>query len=129
MGHDRAAALSPYDVGPKAMPIVVAAGLALLAVGNGHRPCAATCRPATAWTGAPIILILGGLAALIALIALGGGFMIGDGHPVRDDLGRLRASGLPGGSPIGVVIAVVVYLLFSKLLTLSLPAGPLENLL
>ena len=27
--------LSPYDVGPKAMPVIVSAGLALLAVGNG----------------------------------------------------------------------------------------------
>ena len=29
---------------------------------------------------------------------------------------------------IGAVIAVLIYLLFGKLLTLSLPAGPLENL-
>ena len=27
--------LSPYDVGPKAMPVIVSAGLALLAIGNG----------------------------------------------------------------------------------------------
>ena len=29
---------------------------------------------------------------------------------------------------IGAVIAVFIYLLFAKLLTLSLPAGPLEHL-
>jgi putative tricarboxylic transport membrane protein len=30
---------------------------------------------------------------------------------------------------IGLVLAIVVFLLFDKLLTLSLPAGPLERLL
>jgi putative tricarboxylic transport membrane protein len=30
---------------------------------------------------------------------------------------------------IGAVLAVLIYLLFAKLLTLSLPAGPLERLL
>ena len=56
--------------------------------------------------------------------------MLGDRHPVRrhvaafgrraflaDLADRLRAS------------RVVIYLLFAKLLTLSLPAGPLERLI
>ena len=30
---------------------------------------------------------------------------------------------------IGAVLAVIIYLLFAKLLTLSLPAGPIEHLL
>ena len=89
---------SVYGVGPKAMPIVVAGGLALLAIGNlimalrGDLPA----RDSLDWR--PIILILGGLAALIALIAIGGGFIIGDRHPVRRHLGGLRTPGLPGRS-------------------------------
>ena len=55
--------LSPYDLGPKAMPIVVSACLVLLAIGNaigalrGDLPA----RDSLDWT--PIVLILGGLAA------------------------------------------------------------------
>ena len=85
---------SAYGLGPKAMPIIVAAGLAILAVGNGIMRVPG--RPAGAartldWRA--IILILGGLAALIALIGFGGGFIPGDGHPVRRHLARLRAHG------------------------------------
>jgi putative tricarboxylic transport membrane protein len=64
-----------YGLGPKAMPYVVATGTALLAIANF----------ALAWRGdfperedydpKAIILILGGLAALIAIIGLGGGFI------------------------------------------------------
>ncbi|MPR13684.1 tripartite tricarboxylate transporter TctB family protein, partial [Microvirga tunisiensis] len=69
--------LSPYDLGPKVMPIVVSGGLVLLGIGNaigalrGDLPA----RDSLDWN--PIILILGGLACLIILIAIGGGFMIG----------------------------------------------------
>ena len=56
--------LSPYDLGPKVMPIVVSGGLGAACHRQRHRgACAATCPPATASTGRPIILILGGLAA------------------------------------------------------------------
>src|SRR4029077_8465191 len=64
-----------YGVGPKAMPYVVATGMALLALGNfilawrGDFPERESLDPK------PIILILGGLAALIAIIGLGGGFI------------------------------------------------------
>ena len=78
-----------------------------------------------------ILLILGGLAALIALIGFGGGFILGDRHPVRGHLGRLRTTRLPADLLIGArCSAVVIFLLFDKLLTLS-PArhGPLERLL
>src|SRR5690349_1329072 len=67
---------SVYGLGPEAMPTVVAAGLALLGIGH----------VVTAFRTAPpardavdlkaILLILGGLAALIAVIAFGGGFIV-----------------------------------------------------
>ena len=43
--------LSPYDVGPKAMPVIVSAGLALLAIGNGISALRGDLPPATASTG------------------------------------------------------------------------------
>src|SRR2546430_2208225 len=66
---------STYGLGPKAMPIVVATGLALLAVCNllmafiGGLPASEPADPKA------ILLILGGLAVLIAMIGLGGGFI------------------------------------------------------
>jgi putative tricarboxylic transport membrane protein len=121
--------LSPYDLGPKVMPIVVSVGLTLLAIGNaigalrGDLPA----RDSLDWK--PIILILGGLACLIALIAVGGGFMIGTAILFATTSAAFGRRAFLTDLLIGAAIAVVVYLLFGKLLTLSLPAGPLEHLL
>jgi len=121
--------LSPYDLGPKVMPIVVSGALVLLAIGNaigalrGDLPA----RDSLDWT--PIVLILGGLAALIILIAVGGGFMIGTAILFATTSAAFGRRAFLTDLLIGAVIAVVVYLLFAKLLALSLPAGPLEHLL
>ncbi|WP_134497749.1 tripartite tricarboxylate transporter TctB family protein [Microvirga pakistanensis] len=121
--------LSPYDVGPKAMPVIVSVGLAVLAIGNGIGALRGNLpdRESLDWT--PIILILGGLACLIVLIAIGGGFMIGTAILFAATSAAFGRRAFLVDLLIGAVIAVVVYLLFAKLLTLSLPAGPLENLL
>jgi putative tricarboxylic transport membrane protein len=121
--------LSPYDLGPKVMPIVVSVGLTLLAIGNaigalrGDLPA----RDSLDWK--PIILILGGLACLIILIAIGGGFMIGTALLFATTSAAFGRRAFLTDLLIGAVIAVFVYVLFAKLLTLSLPAGPLERLL
>ncbi|MFL5081732.1 MAG: tripartite tricarboxylate transporter TctB family protein [Microvirga sp.] len=121
--------LSPYDLGPKVMPIVVSVGLTLLAIGNaigalrGDLPA----RDSLDWN--PIILILGGLACLIILIAIGGGFMIGTALLFATTSAAFGRRAFLTDLLIGAVIAVFVYVLFAKLLTLSLPAGPLERLL
>jgi putative tricarboxylic transport membrane protein len=121
--------LSPYDVGPKAMPVIVSAGLALLAVGNGISAFRGDLPARDSLDWRPIILILGGLACLITLIALGGGFMIGTAVLFAATSAAFGRRALLTDLLIGAVIAVVVYLLFAKLLALSLPAGPLEHLL
>ncbi len=121
--------LSPYDVGPKAMPMIVSSGLALLAVGNGIAAIRGDLPPRDSLDWKPIILILGGLACLIALIALGGGFMFGTAILFATTSAAFGRRAFLTDLLIGAVIAVVVYLLFAKLLALSLPAGPLERLL
>src|SRR5215213_3413627 len=121
--------LSPYDLGPKVMPIVVSVGLGLLAIGNaigalrGDLPA----RDHLDWK--PIILILGGLACLIILIVIGGGFMIGTAILFATTSAAFGRKAFLVDLLIGAVLAVIIYLLFAKLLTLALPAGPLERLL
>jgi len=118
-----------YGLGPKAMPYVIAAGLALLAIGNlviglrGEFPTRESADPKT------IAQILGGLVALIAIIGSGGGFI-----PATTILFAMTALAFGRRAfltdlAIGFVLSLVVYLMFDKLLTLSLPAGPLERLL
>ncbi len=120
---------SVYGIGPKAMPIVIAGGLALLSVGNflmalrGDLPERESADPKA------VLLIIGGLAALIALIGLGGGFIPGMTILFATTAAAFGRRAFLVDLAIGFVLGVVVYLLFVKLLTLSLPMGPLERLL
>jgi putative tricarboxylic transport membrane protein len=120
---------SVYGIGPEAMPTVVAAGLALL--GLGHL--------VTAFRGAPpphgavdltaVLLILGGLAALMIVMALGGGFIAGTALLFAATATAFGRRAPVTDLAIGLALGAVVYLLFVKLLSLSLPMGPLERLL
>jgi putative tricarboxylic transport membrane protein len=120
---------SVYGVGPKAMPFVVAAGLVLLSVGNfvmalrGEFPQRESADPRA------ILLILGGLAALISLIGLGGGFIPATAILFATTSAAFGRNAFLSDLGIGLGLGVVIFLLFDKLLTLSLPAGPLERLL
>ena len=118
-----------YGLGPKAMPYAVAIGMAALAIGNF----------ALAWRGEfpereavepkAILLILGGLAALIAIIALNGGFIPATAILFAATAAAFGRRAILTDLAIGLALGVVVYLVFDKLLTLSLPAGPIERLL
>lgn len=120
---------STYGVGPKAMPIVIAAGLVLLAVGNlamgltGELPERESADPKA------IQRILGGLAALIAVIGFGGGFIVATALLFALTAAAFGRRALHIDLLIGFVLGFLVYLTFTKLLALSLPAGPLEQLL
>src|SRR3954466_9073813 len=65
-----------YGMGPEVMPVVIAIGLGILAIGNlvdalrGNLPARESADPKAVW------LILGGLSILIAIIGLGGGFIL-----------------------------------------------------
>jgi putative tricarboxylic transport membrane protein len=118
-----------YGIGPKAMPIVVAAGLALLAIGNlvlairGDFPEREPAAPL------PILLILGGLLVVIVLIAIGGGFIPAVTVLFAATAAAFGRRAVLTDLAIGFALGVGAYLMFAKLLSLSLPMGPLERLL
>jgi putative tricarboxylic transport membrane protein len=117
-----------YGLGPKAMPYLIATGLAALAAGNfalalrGDFPQREQADPKA------IALILGGIAALIAMIGLGGGFIPATAILFAATSAAFGRRAILSDLAIGLALGVAVYLLFDKLLTLSLPAGPLERL-
>jgi putative tricarboxylic transport membrane protein len=120
---------SPYGIGPDAVPYLVAGGFVVLALahfaaatrGLLPRPELVD-RGAVAWIGL-------GLVALIAAIGFGLGFI-----PAMALLFAATARAFGRKAPtadlgIGLVLGLLIYLGFTKLLTLSLPQGPLERLL
>jgi putative tricarboxylic transport membrane protein len=118
-----------YGMGPEAMPVVVASGLALLAIGNfvdalrGNLPARESADPM------PVVLILVGLALLIAIIGLGGGFILATSALFVTTSAAFGRRAILIDVIIALVMSTVIYLAFDRLLTLSLPAGPLERLL
>jgi putative tricarboxylic transport membrane protein len=120
---------STYGVGPKAMPIVIATGLALLAIGNLVGALRHDLPPREPLDATPLLRILGGLAALIAVIGFGGGFIIGTALLFAMTASGFGRKALHLDLLLGLALSTAVYLAFSKLLALSLPAGPLERLL
>src|SRR3712207_2357814 len=64
-----------YGVGPKAMLIVVASGLAVLGVGNAVLAFRGDMPARESIDFRALLFILGGLAALIGIIGFGGGFI------------------------------------------------------
>jgi putative tricarboxylic transport membrane protein len=117
-----------YGVGPKAMPIVVAIGLILLAIGNGLMALRGDFPEREQAAQMPIVLILGGLAAVIVLIAVNGGFIPAMAILFATTAAAFGRRAIVVDLAIGAVLATVVYLVFAKLLSLSLPMGPIERL-
>ena len=118
-----------YGMGPEVMPVVIAIGLGLLAIGNlvdalrGNMPARESADPKAVW------LILGGLALLIAIIGLGGGFIIATSALFITTSAAFGRRALFADAVIALVLSTLIYLAFDRLLTLSLPSGPLERLL
>jgi putative tricarboxylic transport membrane protein len=122
-------ALAPtYGVGPKAMGYVIAGGLAILAVGNFVLAWRNQFPPREEWDPKAVVLILGGFAALIAIIAFGGGFIPATALLFATTAAAFGRRAFHIDLLIGLVLATVAYLAFDKLLTLALPAGPIERL-
>lgn len=118
-----------YGMGPEAMPVVIAVGLGILSIGNlidalrGNLPPRESADPRAVW------LILAGLALLIAIIGLGGGFILATSALFVTTSAAFGRRAILADSAIALVLTTLIYLAFDRLLTLSLPAGPLERLL
>lgn len=118
-----------YGVGPKAMPGVVAAGLAVLALANLVSALRGDLPEADAVDWGPVLLILGGFAALIAIIGIGGGFVPATAVLFAATAAAFGRRTILADLAIGFAIGLGCYLLFAKLLSLTLPTGPLESLI
>ena len=118
-----------YGLGPKAMPYVIAVGLVLLAIGNlvmglrGGLPAREASDPKA------IARILGGLAMLIVIIGFGGGFILATTVLFAMTALAFGRRAFLADLAIGFMLAFAIFLIFDKVLTLSLPAGLIERLL
>lgn len=78
---------------------------------------------------ASLAWVMAALLGLIAVLQLGGGFVLGSAWlfvgTARGFGERISAKSVG----IGAVLAALVYLFFTRVLSLALPAGPLERLL
>lgn len=118
-----------YGVGPGAMPIVVAVGLGFLAIGNLVDALRGNLPPRESADPKPVLLILAGLALLISIIGFGGGFILATSALFVATSTAFGRRAILKDAAIAIVLTTLIYLAFVKLLTLSLPAGPLERLL
>jgi putative tricarboxylic transport membrane protein len=118
-----------YGMGPEAMPVVVAIGLGILAVGNLIDALRGNLQPRESADPRAVLLILGGLVLLIAIIGLGGGFILATSTLFVTTSAAFGRRAIFTDLAIALVMTTLVYLAFDRLLTLSLPSGPLERLL
>lgn len=119
---------SAYGLGPAAMPYTVSAALAVLGVGHivsafrGGLPVPERADPtAIGW-------IALGLVALLLCIGFGAGFVLATTILFATTARAFGRRAFLIDAAIGFVLGVSIHLLFAKLLTLSLPSGPLERL-
>jgi putative tricarboxylic transport membrane protein len=123
------ASTTMYGMGPEAMPVVVAIGLAVLAIGNLIDTLRGNLPARESADARPVWLILAGLALLIAIIGFGGGFILATSALFVTTSVAFGRRAILTDAAIAVVVSTLIYLAFDRLLTLSLPAGPLERLL
>jgi putative tricarboxylic transport membrane protein len=118
-----------YGIGPRAMPILVASGLIALAFGNAYLAWRGDFPEREPYDAQALVLILGGVAALIAIIGFDGGFIFATTALFAATATAFGRRAILTDLAIGFVLSIAVYLMFTKVLTLSLPMGPLERLL
>ncbi|OQM74819.1 tripartite tricarboxylate transporter TctB family protein [Manganibacter manganicus] len=114
-------------IGPNAFPYAIAGVLLVLSIWTAVEAWRGEFPEREAENVGPIIWIVAGLAGQMLLLKTTG-FSIATGV-----LFALTARGFGRGPlwmtvPLGIVISLVIWVVFSKGLQLSLPAGPLENL-
>jgi putative tricarboxylic transport membrane protein len=120
---------SLYGVGPSAAPKIVAFGLAALGLATLLTALRSTTAETESADWSAILVLLGGLAALIALIARGGGFIVASTILFAATSWAFGRRAVLADALLGFLLAMFIYLVFTKLLTLGLPQGPLERLI
>lgn len=119
---------STYGVGPTAMPYVVCVGLVILALGHFIVAFREGLPKPDATDNTALFWIVMGQIGLIACIALGGGFVLAITLVFACTARGFGRRAFLIDAVIGFVLGLVIFLVFAKLLTLLLPAGPFENL-
>lgn len=113
-------------VGPADVPRWVALGLAGLSLWSAIEAFVAGPSERDPQNVGPILWIVAGLAAQLALLTTAG-FSIATGLLFAATARALGKRNLLLTVPLGVAFSLAVYLVFAGLLKLSLPAGPLER--
>lgn len=121
--------LSTYGVGPSSASYLVAGFFAVLGVGHVWQGFRGTFQkgPATDWRA--VGWVAAALAALVLVIEIGGGFILAATLLFALTARSLGRRAFLADLAIGAVLSTLVFLLFNNLLTLALPAGPIERLL
>lgn len=115
-------------VGPADIPRWIAVGLAGLSLWSLIEAFRSGKVEREAENVSPILWIVGGLAAQLALLTTAG-FSIATGLLFAATARAFGKRNLLLTVPVGIAFALVVYLIFAGILKLSLPAGPLERLI
>ena len=115
-------------VGPKTFPIVVSVALFGLAAWTVFAALRRDFPEREEQTYPPLVWIVAGLAAQMLLLKPAG-FSIATGLLFGATAKAFGKGPLWMTIPIGIALSLVVWFVFARLLQLSLPAGPLENLL
>ncbi len=125
----RLADLGGYSgVGPASVPRVVAYCLLALAVWTGIEGLRGDFPARPPQAPAPVLWIVAGLAAQMMLLHVAG-FSIATGILFAFTARAFGKTNLAMTIPIGIAFAFVVWVVFSQLLMLHLPAGPIEHLI
>ena len=115
------------QIGPKAFPYAIAAFLAVLSIWTIASALKGGFPEREHDAVGPIVWIVGGLTAQLLLLDIAG-FSLATGLLFAATAKAFGRGPLWKTIPIGILLSLALWLLFTKLLKLSLPAGPLERL-
>lgn len=121
--------VNTYGVGPNSASYLVAIFFALLGAGHVWQALRGTFPEADAADWRAVGWVALALASLIGIIEAGGGFILATTLLFAFTARALGRRAFLADLLIGAVLALLVFLLFNNLLTLSLPSGPIERLL
>ena len=113
-------------IGPQTVPLIIAMCLAGLAIWTAIEAWRGEFPEREPQEARPVLWIVGGLLAQIALLRFTG-FSIATGVLFGFVAYGLGRKVLWIGIPVGIILALAVWILFAMGLSLTLTAGPLES--